>query len=175
MKNVIRIFLLVSLLSTGLAASAQVNKPTMADSTTVIFVSKAIRGGRMEVAAGKLAVSKGQRADVKAFGARMVKDHSTANTKLMAVVRAKSIPYNVPTPMDNTMLNQSKGADFDRHYVQMMVKDHEEDVAMFQKASVSLPDANVRAFAAQTLPILKEHLAMIRSIAANLHLSPASK
>jgi putative membrane protein len=156
-------------------ALAQVNKPTMADSTTVIFVSKAIRGGNMEVAAGKLAASKGQRADVKAFGARMVKDHSAANTKLMELVRSKSIPYNVPTPTNDAMLNQSKGADFDRHYVQMMVKDHEEDVAMFQKASVSLPDPNVRAFAAQTLPILKEHLAMIRSIAANLHLSPESK
>jgi putative membrane protein len=105
----------------------------------------------------------------------MVKDHSNANTKLMQLVRAKSIPYNVPTPMNDAMLSQNKGADFDRHYVQMMVKDHEEDVAMFQKASVSLPDPNVRAFAAQTLPILKEHLAMIKSIAANLHLPPASK
>jgi putative membrane protein len=170
------IILLIAIGSLNLpSAWAQINKPTTADSTTVIFVSKAIHGGMMEVAAGKLAASKGQRSDVKAFGARMVKDHSTANTKLMTLLRSRGIPYNVPRAMNAAMLNQSKGDKFDRAYVQMMVKDHEKDVAMFQKAAQSLPDSDVKAFAAQTLPILKEHLAMIKSIATHLHLSPASK
>jgi putative membrane protein len=170
MKKMIILFAAIGLLNLH-SASAQINKPTMADSNTVVFVSKAIHGGMMEVAAGKLAASKGQRSDIKAFSAKMVKDHSTANTKLMTLLRSRGIPYNVPTAMNNnTILNQSKGDKFDRAYVQMMVKDHEKDVALFQKAAQTLPDPDVKAFAAQTLPILKEHLAMIKSIATNLHL-----
>jgi predicted outer membrane protein len=66
MKKTIMLLVTIGALNLPVA-SAQINKPTMADSTTVTFVSKAIRGGRMEVAMGKLAASKGQRADVKAF------------------------------------------------------------------------------------------------------------
>ncbi|GAA4099231.1 DUF4142 domain-containing protein [Mucilaginibacter panaciglaebae] len=150
---------------------AQVDKPTMADSGTVNFVSKAARGGQMEVAAGKLAVSKAQRADVKAFGARMIADHSKANAKLKNIIRSKSIPSIVPTPMNDDMLTNASGATFDHNYVQMMVKDHEEDVALFEKASTTIPDKDVRMFASQTLPILKDHLQRIKAIAAKMHIS----
>jgi putative membrane protein len=91
----------------------------------------------------------------------MVQDHSKANEQLKAVAAAKSLTFPTATPEDQ-MLSQTKGADFDRSYVQMMVKDHEENVAMFEKAANNLPDPEVRAFAAQTLPVLKEHLAMIK-------------
>jgi predicted outer membrane protein len=40
---------------------------------------------------------------------------------------------------------------------------------MFQKASDSSTDPQVKTFAAQTLPVLKEHLALIKKIAAELH------
>lgn len=150
-------------------ALAQANKPTMADSATVNFVSKAAGGGKMEIAAGKLAVTKAQRADVKAFGARMVTDHSKANAKLLNLVNSKSIPLNVPTPVNVAMLLNTKGAEFDRNYVQMMVKDHEEDIALFEKASKSVPDKDIRLFATQTLPVLKSHLQKIKAIALQLH------
>jgi putative membrane protein len=42
----------------------------------------------------------------------------------------------------------------------MMVSDHKEDVAEFEKEAKSGKDADVKAFAAKTLPTLKEHLEM---------------
>lgn len=43
------------------------------------------------------------------------------------------------------------------------------------KVADSLPDPEVKSFVAQTLPVLKQHLAMIKAIASDLHLSPGAK
>lgn len=44
----------------------------------------------MEVAMGKLASERGQSADVKKFGERMVTDHSKANEDLTSIAEKKA-------------------------------------------------------------------------------------
>ena len=173
MKKLSIVFVLVGCILFS-SALAQQTTSTSTDTATINFVKKAAKGGLMEVATGKLATTKASSSRVRSFGLQMVKDHSKANTQLKQLAATKKIALPAAPPND-PMLVQTKGADFDRDYVRMMVKDHEEDVAMFQKAATSLPDPQIRAFAAQTLPILKEHLTMIKSIAADLHLSSGSE
>jgi len=48
-----------------------------------------------------------------------------------------------------------------------MVKDHEKDVTKFQEAATNATDADVKAYAAKTLPTLREHLDMARKLAAS--------
>ena len=50
------------------------------------------------------------------------------------------------------------GAEFDRMYVEHMVKDHEKDIKEFEKESSKGEDSDVKSFAEQTLPKLREHL-----------------
>ena len=152
-------------------ALAQVNAPATTDTATLNFVSKATHGGMMEVTTGKLAANKAQSADVKAFGERMVRDHSKANEKLMSIAQEKTITVPNMPPMTDDMLNSASGKEFDRQYVQMMIKDHEKTVAMFEKAAASLPDKDVKMFAAETLPILKDHAQQIKAIAAKMNLT----
>jgi putative membrane protein len=149
---------------------AQQKSTNNEDAKTLEFVKEAATGGMKEVASGKLAESKAKSAEVRSFGARMVRDHSNANAKLESLARAQSITLP-PAPAEDPMLKGSNGADFDRNYVQMMVKDHEEDVAHFEKAAKDLPDVQMRNFARQTLPVLKEHLAIIKSIASKMGIS----
>jgi putative membrane protein len=61
-------------------------------------------------------------------------------------------------------LSGLSGDAFDREYINMMVKDHEKDVKEFEKASTKAKDPDVRAFAAKTLPTLREHLQQVRDI-----------
>jgi len=61
-------------------------------------------------------------------------------------------------------LESSSGADFDRQYVRMTVMCHEKGVKEFEKVSQGTGDADVKAFAAKTLPTLREHLATARSL-----------
>jgi putative membrane protein len=71
-------------------------------------------------------------------------------------------------------LSGLSGDAFDREYVNMMVKDHEKDVKEFERASTKAKDPDVRAFAAKTLPTLREHLQQVRDIQSRMKSSGKS-
>ena len=131
------------------------------------FMKKAAIGGMAEVELGQLAQQKGTGAQVKEFGARMVQDHSKANDELKQLASAKGV--TLPTALDSKnqkvmeRLQKMSGAAFDRAYMSDMVADHKEDIADFQKESQGGKDADVKAFAAKTLPTLQDHLKMAQT------------
>ena len=135
------------------------------------FLMDAAMGGLMEVELGRLAAQQGASDAVKQFGQRMVDDHSKANTELMTLATSKGI--TLPTAIDDkhraqvTKLSAMSGADFDRAYSKMMLKDHEKDVSEFEKQSTKGTDPDVKAFASKTLPTLQEHLTMVRALPGN--------
>jgi putative membrane protein len=45
-----------------------------------------------------------------------------------------------------------------------MVKDHEEDVQAFERQAESGQDPDLRAFAEETLPTLREHLELAKEV-----------
>ena len=167
MKHIVRSVVTTAVVL-GLAAApafAQTaKKKTMAtkamnDST---FVTKAAQGGMAEVELGKLATEKASNDEVKKFGQRMVDDHSKANDELKTLAQQKNI--TVPSSLDardkalRDRLSKLSGAAFDRAYMRAMVTDHRTDVNEFRMESKSGKDAEVKAFAAKTLPTLEDHL-----------------
>lgn len=135
------------------------------------FVHKAAVAGMKEVKAGELAKQKAVNPRVRAFGERMITDHTMANEKLMAIAKKKGWASQLPAPGSipgDPMLINSKGAEFDRMYVTMMVKDHREAVALFEDEAKNGKDAELREFAKMTLPKLKDHLASIEAIAKEM-------
>jgi putative membrane protein len=125
------------------------------------FVMKAAIGGMMEVEAGNIAQQNAASDRVKAFGTMMVNDHSKANSELMALAsgRGVTLPTALPADMQKHMdeMRKMKGKAFDSHYMSMMVKDHNEDVGLFQKQANGGADAELKAWAAKTLPVLQMH------------------
>lgn len=134
------------------------------------FYKKAAEGGMAEVELGKLAQQKGQSPAVKEFGAMMVKDHSAANEKLKVIAAQKGVELPSSPSMaqkaTKTKLEVLSGDTFDKSYVKGMVEDHEEDIKEFEKEASSGKDPDAKAFAAATLPTLREHLTHIRQVAA---------
>lgn len=132
------------------------------------FMTKAASGGMMEVELGKLAQQKGQHADVKNFGQMMVTDHTKANDELKALAAAKGImlPDSMGSDhMDHVRdLRDKTGADFDKAYMNLMVEDHQEDIDDFEEAARDLQDADAKAFASKTLPVLQKHHERARQI-----------
>ena len=134
------------------------------------FVMEAASGGMMEVEAGKLAIANAKSAKVKEFGRMMVADHTKANAQLKAVAAAKNITISA-SMMDKhqkhvDMLKTKKGAEFDKEYIDMMVDDHKEDVEKFSDEANKGNDADVKAFASKTLPVLKKHLQHVEQVDA---------
>lgn len=132
--------------------------------TDTVFVDKAAMGGVAEVKLGQLAQQKGSSDQVKTFGQKMVDDHSKANDQLKAIATGKGM--DVPADMEPKAkaamdkLSKLSGAAFDSAYMKMMVADHKEDIALFEKEAASGTDADLKAFAAKTLPTLHGHLKM---------------
>jgi putative membrane protein len=165
--------LAILILTFSFAAFAQTGTHTKAKSSkaganpNATFAKKAAQGNMAEVALGKLAQQNAQSDDVKKFGQRMVDDHGKANTELKTLAQTKNV--TLPTELDakdkalRDRLMKLSGAAFDRAYMRAMVADHVKDVNEFRMESKSGKDAEVKAWAAKTLPTLEEHLKMARS------------
>jgi putative membrane protein len=136
------------------------------DPSDVDFMNKAAQGGMSEVNMGNVAASKATNADVKAFGNRMVTDHSKANDELkqLASTKGVTLPADVNDEQKKTMdtISAKNGKDFDKDYMDDMVKDHEKDVAEFEKESKNAKDADLKAWVTKTLPTLQGHLKMAK-------------
>lgn len=133
------------------------------------FVHEAAAGGMLEVELGRLAAERAASAEVKAFGQRMVTDHGKANQQLTQIASSKGITLPKALPADKQrerdMFARLSGAEFERMYIAHMVKDHEKDVAEFEKQAEKGTDPAVRTFAQQNLPTLREHLTLAQSLA----------
>jgi len=125
-----------------------------------LFVKKAAKGGVMEVAMGKLAEQNGQSDDVKSFGKRMIMDHSKANDELKSIAAQK----NVKLPAKEPTVKWSS----DKAYMDMMVKDHEKDLAEFQEEANSGSDPDVKKFADDTAKMVQEHLNIAKETQSKL-------
>jgi putative membrane protein len=132
-------------------------------------MKEAAQGGMAEVKLGTLAQNKASSEDVKSFGKRMVDDHGKANDELKSLASQKDVtlPADLGSKHKATYdrLSKLSGKEFDRAYMNEMLKDHREDVAEFEKASKSATDPDVKGFASRTLPTLQEHLSEAERIA----------
>jgi len=150
--------------SNAMSANAQSSKVSSSDRK---FIEKAAQGGMAEVQLGKLATEKASAPEVKQFGQRMVDDHGKANDQLKQLAGQKGV--TLPTTMDKSAqkeydrLSKLSGAEFDREYMKHMVSDHKKDVGDFKKEAGKAKDADLKQFAASTVPTLEEHLNLAKA------------
>jgi len=161
-------FSAVLLLGRSITSSASAQDRGSSDSR---FAANAATGGMAEVKLGQLAEEKAGSEAVKSFGKRMVDDHSKAGEQLKETAREENItlPYEL-TAKDQATYNRLaklSGSEFDRAYMQVMVKDHEEDVAEFKREASEGASPALKHFAAQTLPTLEDHLKEARDVSAD--------
>jgi putative membrane protein len=142
------------------------------------FMYKAAQGGMAEVELGQLAQQNAENANVKAFGQRMVTDHSKANDQLkqLAAQQGVSLPATLDAKERATKARLAKlhGAAFDKAYMQDMVMDHKQDVAEFKHESTAAKTPALRDWAQQTEPTLESHLMEAEKIAPQVGVSGAA-
>jgi putative membrane protein len=144
--------------------------PTGQDFSEKAFVTKALEGGQAEVELGQLAQQKSQSNDVKQFAQKMVSDHSQMADKwLKPVAQQLGIPDpKGPSKKDKkeiAKLQGLSGEDFDREYITMMVKDHQQDLKEFRDEAQSAQNPNVKQIAQQGSDVISQHLQLIEQIA----------
>ena len=166
--------LLVFLLPASVVQAADTKNTSPGTSTKLskdesTFVKEAAEGGMMEVQLGKLAQEKAADDKVKQFGKRMEQDHSKVNDELKKIAADKGVQLSMDldkkqkTNVDK--LTKLSGTAFDKQYINDMVSDHKEDIKKFQRVADKGKDPDLKQFASQTLPTLKEHLQLAESTA----------
>jgi putative membrane protein len=142
------------------------------DNESSTFAVKAADIGMTEVKLGDLAQQNASSPRVKAFGQMMVQDHSKAGEELKGLAGAKSVTLPDSVGEDHSKhiqdLSKKKGKDFDKAYIDMMVNGHQDAIDMFDKASKDLKDADLKAFATNTLPTLRAHLDSAKAVQESL-------
>jgi putative membrane protein len=158
--------LLLTTLGCWVVLGHQESSPALSTTEAVMkdeaFVRAAARGGLSEIKLGKLAMDQGSNEAVKAFGTRMVAEHTKAGDELKEAAKEE----NIGLPTDLTAKDQAtydrlcklSGAEFDQAYAQDMVKDHQQDLRDFQREANHGNDDVIRGFASETVPMIQQHL-----------------
>jgi putative membrane protein len=132
---------------------------------------------QMEIQAGKLAQQQAGSPQVRAYGERLVRDHSFADQKVVQLAKALGVDLSQPVPLkpeEQAQMEQSKkmmqklqslqGGQFDQQYLTMMVKGHEKIIQSLGQALQMLGGSKVAGLVEDVRPILKQH----RDLAQNL-------
>lgn len=143
--------------------------PAPDGSTPQGFVDIASASDRYEVEAGRLAQDMGKSDEVKAFGAMMVKDHTTssANLKTAVAEAGNGLAVNPAlTDKQQRDLDQLRtaGENFDAMYAQQQVSAHEAALALLQGQASGGTVEQLKAFAAKTAPVVEHHLGEARDL-----------
>ena len=131
------------------------------------FATQAAEGGMTEVKAGELAAKQGTAAAVKNLGKMMVTDHTKANNELKTIAAKNNMVLPTAIPADKQQkldaLAALKGADFDKAFVDMMEEGHTNTITLFMTEAAKGTNADLKAFAGKTLPVLNHHMEMVTS------------
>ncbi len=148
-------------------SSAMASAPASAqDAKWAVDIANA---GMTEIELSKVAQTKAVNPRLKGFADMMVTDHTAAADKLKTIAASKSItlPDKLSDDSQKALdeLNKKSGKDFDKAYTNDMLDGHKKAVDAFQKGSTNLQDADLKNFAAQTLPTIQMHQDSIKAIA----------
>ena len=140
------------------------------------FATMAAAGGLAEIQTAQLAETKVKRPAIQRYAALMVKDHTAANQQLTQIAQQKG--STLPTTpsdaqqQDIAKLQGETGHPFVRDYLASEVQDHQQMLQAFQTEAQSGTDPDLKAFAAQTAPLIQKHLAAaqrLRGAGASRH------
>lgn len=137
---------------------------------------KAAQSDVAEIQGGQVAKEKASSDSVKKFADKMVTDHTktSGQMKTMAESRSVALP-TTPSAKDERELKKMSGmsgTEFDRAYMASQVRAHRDAVSLFKKEAKSGKDAELKSFAANTLPALEEHLKMATDLSKTVNAAP---
>lgn len=130
------------------------------------FVTNAAIGGMYEVEAGKIAAERSGNSRIKSLASTMVTEHTRAGEAL----KAAATGFTVPIALDERrrgLIDNLRGAsdqDFDKIYLEQQEAAHDETISLLQTYSGASDNAALKAFADQTLPVVRRHAEMIDAL-----------
>jgi putative membrane protein len=122
-----------------------------------------------EIAAAKSAASKAQSPEVKNYASKMAQDHEQMLQELRTLAKSKDVALpdsaSVKDMAQMKMAERKSGAEFDKHYMEQMVKDHQKDAKETQDLAAKAKDPDFRSAMQKAHAKVEEHLRLAQQIA----------
>lgn len=132
------------------------------------FVVVAFNAGLTEIEVGNIAQKNALDQEVKDLGKSTVDDFSKMNTSLKTLAAEKNItiPMEVgkKSKKEIAEISERTGNIFDRAYTELMIKEHVKEIKTFEEAEKKASDPDIKAFASETLPMLRKQLAVVEEL-----------
>jgi putative membrane protein len=142
--------------------------PAIRPSSDTDFMNSASQANLAEIQAGKIAAARSSNASVRSFADRMVADHTAAQTHLIVVAQKAGVSLVTEPDTEHqtiiAQLTQLSGLALDSAYLQNQLLDHQVTITLFQQESATGKDSVARSYAAEYLPKLRRHLAMVKKM-----------
>jgi putative membrane protein len=158
------------------AAHAQVLKDALKksdqkiDNADAAAMKQLAQANLNEIEGGKAAASKAQSADVKQFAQKMVNDHQQMQSELESLAKSKgvSLPQSgsLKDMAQMKIMERASGTDFDKKYMEQMVKDHQKDAQETQDLAAKTKDPDFKAAVQKAHAKIQEHLQLAQRIAS---------
>lgn len=138
----------------------------------VEFMKAASIAGMMEIELAKLAEQKATHPKIQKYAAMIVKDHTKIAERLNTLAADKRIVLPTTLPASDQQhlaeLQKMPVSDFEKHYIEMMVKDHIKTLDLFKSATTS-GDTPAQDFAISALRKLEAHYKAAIAIKHRMH------
>lgn len=137
------------------------------------FIEEAAESDLAEITTSRLAQQKAASDSVKKFAQHMLDDHTKTSERLKTLAQSKGVqlptaPEGAQKRVVSKLEKESAGAEFDREYINGQVSAHRKTVRLFERQAKDGRDPELKAFASETLPNLREHLKMVQDLQAGL-------
>ncbi|HZD20341.1 MAG TPA: DUF4142 domain-containing protein [Burkholderiales bacterium] len=154
------------------AAYAQILKKSdqKMDNADAAAMKQLAQANLNEIEGGKAAAAKAQSPDVKQFAQKMATDHQQMLTELETLAKSKGISLpqsgSLKDKAEMKMMERSSGAEFDKKYMEQMVKDHQKDAKETQDLAAKAKDPEFKAAVQKAHAKIQEHLQLAQRIAS---------
>lgn len=137
------------------------------------YVMLATMTDMYEIAAGQMAMEKGNSSTTRDFGRMMVNDHTTSLRDMKAAVEKSDLRITIPTQLDAeheamiVRLERATDEEFDREYMRQQMAGHRKALEMHREYQEVSDDPNLMAFSQKILPVIQRHYDRLEQVGAD--------
>ena len=136
------------------------------------FISDVAQDGMAKIAVAKLALQNAKSDDVKKYAEQVLADYGNANATLYDIATQQFI--QLPNTLDAKQLDsfdalsKLQGADFDKAYMQMVLKGQEKDLSRLKQEAAKGNNQSIINWAREMLPTVEDNGKAAKKIHATL-------
>ena len=144
------------------------------NSETRDYVQKAAMGDMLEVESSRLALNRSATPEIKKLAQDMVDAHTMTSDELKARLVRAGLIVELPAMLDDEHkkkvddLRAASARDFDAKYLELQKEGHDEALNIHRDYAMNGTVADLKAFAADTVPKIEMHLKMATDLQSKM-------